>query len=184
MKLAKTPSAAAVALLRQATALAPKRKKAADGLLPSAAHLKASPNSDHNTGLAVDLTHDPKHGIDCAVIFEKLKEDERVKYLIFQGKIWSKERASEGNRVYSGSNPHNHHLHVSILDGCGSDTSPWFWWMNQPKITNQIKAKLQPKPKKKTVAPVVIAPTVTPAVLQCTCCKVHTFVATIDRKAI
>ena len=83
----KTASPAAVALLRQATALAPKRMKASDGLLPSAAHQKASPNSDHNTGLAVDLTHDPKNGIDCAVIFEKLKEDERVSYLIFQGKI-------------------------------------------------------------------------------------------------
>jgi hypothetical protein len=68
----KKASPAAIAVLRQATALVPKRKKASDGLLPSAAHIKANPNSDHNTGLAVDLTHDPKAGIDCAVIFEKL----------------------------------------------------------------------------------------------------------------
>jgi hypothetical protein len=171
MKLAKKPSAAAVALLRQATALAPRRMKAADGLLPSAAHLKASPTSDHNTGMAVDLTHDPKNGIDCAVIFEKLKEDERVKYLIFQGKIWSKEKAKQGNRKYVGSNPHNKHLHVSINDGCGDDTSPWFWWMNQPKVINQVKAALQPQPKKKVVlsAPVAV----------CNCCPVHT-----KRKAI
>ncbi len=45
---------AAIAVLRQATALAPKRNKASDGLLPSKAHIKASPDSDHNTGLAVD----------------------------------------------------------------------------------------------------------------------------------
>jgi LAS superfamily LD-carboxypeptidase LdcB len=64
---------AAIAVLRQATALAPKRKKASDGLLPSAAHIKANPNSDHNTGLAVDLTHDPKNGIDCAVIFREVE---------------------------------------------------------------------------------------------------------------
>jgi hypothetical protein len=171
MKLAKKPSAAAVALLRQATALAPKRLKVSDGLLPSVAHQKQSPNSDHNTGLAVDLTHDPKNGIDCAVIFEKLKEDERVKYLIFQGKIWSKEKAKQGNRKYVGSNPHNKHLHVSINDGCGDDTSPWFWWMNQPKVINQVKAALQPQPKKKVVlsAPVAV----------CNCCPVHT-----KRKAI
>ena len=49
---------AAIAVLRQATALRPKRKKASDGLLPSAAHMKQSPTSDHNTGYAVDLTHD------------------------------------------------------------------------------------------------------------------------------
>jgi len=71
--VAKKATPAAIAVLRQATALRPKRKRASDGLLPSAAHLKASPTSDHNTGLAVDLTHDPKNGIDCAEIFEYLK---------------------------------------------------------------------------------------------------------------
>jgi hypothetical protein len=166
--LAKKPSAAAVALLRQATALAPKRKKASDGLLPSAAHLKANPDSDHNTGLAVDLTHDPDSGIDCAVIFEKLKEDERVEYLIFNKKIWSRARARAGNRPYSGSNPHTKHLHVSIrLDSAG-DTSPWFWWLNEPKTVNLLKAKLQPAATKK----VAEAP-------KCTCCPVHN-----KRKAI
>ncbi len=48
---------------------------ASDGLLPSKAHIKASPNSDHNTGHAVDLTHDPHNGIDCGDIYEKLKAD-------------------------------------------------------------------------------------------------------------
>ena len=147
--VAKKATPAAIAVLRQATALSPKRKKLSDGLLPSAAHLKASPTSDHNTGLAVDLTHDPANGIDCAVIFEKLKEDARVKYLIFQGKIWSKEKAKQGNRIYSGSNPHNKHLHISILDGHGNDTSPWFWWMNEPKLKNRIKAAVAVLPDKK-----------------------------------
>lgn len=164
MKKATTGRAtpAAVAVLRQATALAPKRMKASDGLLPSAAHLKISPNSDHNTGLAVDLTHDPKNGIDCAEIFEKLKEDDRVSYLIFNKKIWSRKYAKSGNRRYSGSNPHTKHLHISILPDRANDTSPWFWWMNQPKIVNQVMAALQPKPKKK----VAVAPV-------CTCCLVH-----------
>ena len=29
------------------------------------AHISQSPNSDHNTGYAVDLTHDKLAGIDC-----------------------------------------------------------------------------------------------------------------------
>ena len=157
---------AAIAVLRQATAIAPKRMKASDGLLPSAAHLKASPSSDHNTGLAVDLTHDPKNGIDCELIFEKLKEDERVAYLIFNKKIWSRQRRKEGNRKYSGSNPHTKHLHISINDSLANDTSPWFWWLNQPKVLNQVKAKLQPTPKKKL-----------PKAVVCTCCKVHRAIA-------
>jgi hypothetical protein len=148
--VAKKATPAAIAVLRQATALAPKRKKASDGLLPSAAHLAASPTSDHNTGLAVDLTHDPKNGIDCAVIFENLKDDKRVKYLIFNKKIWSKDRAKEGNRKYTGSNPHSSHLHISINDNSSNDTSPWFWWMNQPKLKNIVTASLRKLPKKKT----------------------------------
>ena len=164
--IAKKASPAATAVLKQATALSPKRNKLSDGLLPSKAHQKQSPTSDHNTGLAVDLTHDPKNGIDCAVIFEKLKEDERVKYLIFQGKIWSRERRKEGNRKYSGANPHNKHLHISINDTHGNDTSPWFWWMNQPTILNQVKATLQPIPTKKVAIGAIKTPV-------CTCCEVH-----------
>ena len=148
-KVVKVASPAAIAVLRQATALAPKRMKASDGLLPSAAHLAQSPNSDHNTGLAVDLTHDPDRGIDCKEIFQKLKEDNRVDYLIFNGKIWSRQRASEGDRKYTGSNKHTNHLHISIRKQFANDTSPWFWWMNQPKIANQIVAAVQRKPKKK-----------------------------------
>ena len=160
--VAKKATPAAIAVLRQATALKPFRKKISDGLLPSAAHQKASPDSDHNTGLAVDLTHDPKNGIDCEEIFEKLKEDKRVKYLIFKGQIWSREKSKLGNRRYTGSNSHNKHLHISIESTMGTDTSPWFWWMNQPKIVNQVIAKVTPVPAKKAYTTEV-----------CTCCKLH-----------
>lgn len=141
-------SPAAAAVLRQATALRPKRKKASDGLLPSAAHMKQNPNSDHNTGLAVDLSNDPENGIDCADIFQKLKADNRVKYLIFQGKIWSKEKASQGDRAYDGVNAHHKHLHISIMPAMAADTSPWFPWMKAPSKINQIKAAVKPLPKK------------------------------------
>ena len=158
----KSATPAALAVLRQATALVPKRSKVSDGLLPSKAHIKASPNSDHNTGLAVDLTHDSKAGIDCAEIFEKLKEDNRVSYLIFNKKIWSRDKAKSGNRPYTGSNPHTKHLHISINPDLANDTSPWFWWMNQPKIISQVVARVIPTPAKKAYKTEV-----------CTCCKLH-----------
>ena len=150
-RIAKKPTPAALAVLRQATAIKPKRKKLSDGLLPSAAHIKQSPTSDHNTGYAVDLTHDLDNGIDCAEIFQKLKTDSRVKYLIFQGKIWSKDKAKQGDRKYTGSNPHTKHLHISINDGCGDDVRPWFPWMAAPKLVNQIKATIAVVPQKKVV---------------------------------
>ena len=145
-KLVKKATPAAIAVLRQATAICPLRKKASDGLLPSAAHIHQNPNSDHNTGYAVDLTHDKLGGIDCFLLFQKLQADPRVSYLIFQGKIWSREK---GLRDYTGSNKHNKHLHISIKDRCGDDTSPWFPWLGKPKAVNKVKAAIKPLPKKK-----------------------------------
>jgi len=147
MKLAKKATPAAIAVLRQATALRPKRKKASDGLLPSAAHVKQSPNSDHNTGYAVDITHDPSNGIDCVEMFIKLQEDKRVKYLIFQGRIWSQ---TNGVSRYTGSNPHDKHLHISIKDGHGDDKSAWFPWLGKAKAVDKIVSKVKPLPKKDT----------------------------------
>ncbi len=145
--LAKKATPAAIAVLRQATAHWPKRKKASDGLLPSKAHVHQNPNSDHNSGFAVDLTHDPEKGVYCQVIYTELQKDPRVKYLIFKGKIWSK---TKGEHIYTGSNPHNKHLHISIKEECGNDTSPWFPWLPQPKAINKVKANIpKPLPKKK-----------------------------------
>jgi hypothetical protein len=145
--LAKKATPAAIAVLRQATAHWPKRAKASDGLLPSAAHVHQNPNSDHNSGFAVDLTHDPEKGVYCQVIYTELQKDPRVKYLIFKGKIWSK---TKGEHIYTGSNPHNKHLHISIKEECGNDTSPWFPWLPQPKAINKVKANIpKPLPKKK-----------------------------------
>ena len=145
--VAKRATPAAIAVLRQATAIAPLRMKASDGLLPSKAHIHQNPNSDHNSGYAVDLTHDKLGGIDCFLLFQKLQADPRVSYLIFQGKIWSKEK---GLRDYTGPNKHNKHLHISIKEGCGDDTSPWFPWLGKPKAINKVKANFpKPLPKKK-----------------------------------
>lgn len=147
--LAKKAQPAAIAALRQATALWPKRKRASDGLLPSKAHVHQNPNSDHNSGFAVDITHDPVNGLDCSFAFIKLQSDPRVKYLIFNGKIWSKEK---GNRDYTGPNKHHKHLHISIKEECGADTSAWFSWSGNPKVVSKIKAAVKPLPKKKEPA--------------------------------
>ena len=84
--IVKKATPAAIAVLRQATAIKPLRKKISDGLLPSKAHQSQSPDSDHNTGFAVDVTHDPV-AFNCVDLFIKLQDDPRVKYLIFKRKI-------------------------------------------------------------------------------------------------
>ena len=143
--VAKTAAPAAKSVLRQATALKPKRLKASDGLLPSPAHMKQNPSSDHNTGFGVDLSHDPVNGFDGHEVYEKFKSDKRVKYLIFMGKIWSPDK---GDHKYIGVNQHNHHVHISIKDNCGDDVSNWFPWLPKPTTINKVKAALKPAPKK------------------------------------
>lgn len=140
-KVVKTASPAAIAALKQATKLWPKRSKKSDGLLPSAAHQKQNPKSDHNTGLAIDLTHDPANGVDCADIFEKLKKDKRVDYLIFNKKIWNSRTKIFGsrNRVYNGINPHSTHLHISIRPAFADDVSDWYPWVDK-KLPQKVKA--------------------------------------------
>jgi hypothetical protein len=50
-----------------------------------------------------------------------------VTYVIWNREICSKEKAAEGWRPYSGSNPHTHHMHVSIQESSRNDLSPWPW---------------------------------------------------------
>jgi hypothetical protein len=147
-KVVRVATPAAIAVLRQATAIAPKRKKASDGLLPSAAHIKQNPNSDHNTGLAADLTHDPHNGFDGRELFQKLRDDKRVDYLIFNSRIWS---ARNGERDYTGSNRHEKHIHISIKKEHSKDTSPWFGWMEKPKLKNRVKSRFSKKATKTAV---------------------------------
>jgi hypothetical protein len=145
--LAKKATPAAIAVLRQATAIWPKRMKASDGLLPSKAHVAQNPNSDHNSGHAVDLSNDPANGVNCSVIYTELQKDERVEYLIFKGKIWSK---AKGEHTYTGPNQHNKHLHISIKKQCANDISSWFPWMPKPSPINKVKANvIKVKVKKK-----------------------------------
>lgn len=102
----------------------PNRSKVSDGTIGNAEH--ASRASDHNPYLRVDgmgvvtafdITHDPLNGPDGAVLAESLITDIRVKYLIFNRRIW-KARTGQWH-PYTGPNPHNHHVHVSVKSEVG-----------------------------------------------------------------
>lgn len=110
-------------LLEQVNAAYPKRSKASDGWIGDTAH--AARASDHNPKVsgavvAADFTHDPKGGFDSYAFAEHLRtsKDARIKYVISNGRIFS------GNggpspwtwRKYTGSNKHDKHVHISLLD--------------------------------------------------------------------
>lgn len=125
-----TPAPACRQALRDATARWGSRNRASDGIMGDARH-QLRP-SDHNLGNAFDLTHDPANGVDCERLSRLVIDDPRVTYVIWNRQIYNRARASEGWRDYNGSNPHTHHMHVSIRAQSREDLSPWVWSPGQP----------------------------------------------------
>lgn len=116
-------------LRAQINALSPNRSKAADGTIGDAAH--SSRTSDHNPNhagvvCALDITHDPVHGVDSEKLAEMLlaSRDPRIKYIISNRKIASFDQGWAW-RKYTGANPHNHHVHISVRSEAADGTEPW-----------------------------------------------------------
>ena len=117
----------------------PGRNKDSDGTIGNAEH--ASRASDHNPWVedgamgvvtAMDITHDPAHGLDSEQLAEALRRatDPRIKYIISNRKIASgteQDHPAWVWRPYTGTNPHNHHVHISVKsDKPHYDaTGPW-----------------------------------------------------------
>lgn len=121
-------------LRAQINAAAPKRSKTSDGSIGDAAH--ASRSSDHNPWVrdggkgvvtAVDITHDPRNGIDGGDVAAAVIKDKRTKYVIWNRRIANPEISSGAWRPYSGSNPHSKHVHVSVKPdkACFDCTDAW-----------------------------------------------------------
>src|SRR3990167_834730 len=126
-------------LRKQVNALAPGRSKASDGTIGDLRH--AATKSDHNpldhdhnpntagVVLALDLTHDPAGGCDAGKIADSLvgSRDDRIAYIIWNKRIISPTVSPWKWRMYSGSNPHTKHVHVSVVhdERRFDDERPW-----------------------------------------------------------
>lgn len=117
----------------QVNAKYPGRSKASDGSIGDTAH--SARKSDHNPDAggvvrAIDLTHDPRNGFDSYRFAEHLLrvQDPRLSYVISNGRIGSGPRGPSPGiwRKYTGSNRHDHHVHISTVAGSlGDDTRDW-----------------------------------------------------------
>lgn len=146
----------------QLNALAPNRSKASDGSIGDAAH--ASRSSDHNPWwsfagqpyvTARDFTHDPAGGLDCAWLARiiQLRQDPRVKYVIFRRSIMSGDGGPSPWvwRKYSGANPHEKHLHLSVVaDARALSAIPW--QLEEPTGAHPVQ-KPTPVPEEDEVTP-------------------------------
>lgn len=127
----------------------PTRSKALDGTIGDAAH--AARKSEHNPNrepgddvpdgyvTAADIT---KAGVDVARLLAALIGDKRVWYVIHDGRIYSRTYDWVA-RYYTGSNPHTHHVHVSLRQtkSACDDRSPWL--TNTGRIPVPVETPLQ-----------------------------------------
>jgi hypothetical protein len=129
-----------ITLRDQMNARAPKRKKSHDGTIGDKAHKSRS--SDHNPWVtdsgkgvvtAIDITHDPANGCDANAIAEAVRKarDPRVKYIIWNRRI-ANSAPMDGQpawawRPYTGKNPHDKHVHISVkpTKALYDSTTPW-----------------------------------------------------------
>ncbi|RDJ23530.1 hypothetical protein DWF00_22280 [Bosea caraganae] len=131
---------ALLALRIQVDALAPRRNKASDGTIGDRRHESSA--SDHNpwvrdgaTGVvtAMDITHSPDLGCDAGTLAAAFREqrDPRIKYIIWNRRIANSSAVGGapawGWRRYTGANPHDHHIHISVKPEPASYDSQTAW---------------------------------------------------------
>lgn len=122
-------------------AFAPKRDTSSDGWIASAAHRLQNPKSKHNeddNGVvhAVDITHDPAHGVDTYKLADQIvaMKSKRLRLVISNGRIAGNASYAKDNNKpiwqytpYTATNKHDLHGHFeSELDPeLADDDSPW-----------------------------------------------------------
>lgn len=119
-------------LLAQVNQMYPHRDKSNDGTIGDTSH--AARKSDHNPNgagvvCAMDITHDPASGCDSYALAEQFRKvkDPRVQYVISNRKIANADVQNWKWRPYTGVNPHDHHVHVSVRQSAKfyDDKSAW-----------------------------------------------------------
>jgi hypothetical protein len=116
----------------------PDRDRTSDGWIADARHVSAGksdhiPSLDSKTVRAIDVDRDvsgkakPDLMPDIANQIRLCAKagDKRIAYIIFNGRIASP-RMGWRWRKYSGSNPHNHHCHISFTPKGDTDGSFFF----------------------------------------------------------
>jgi hypothetical protein len=121
---APSPAPALLTLQAQLDEVYPFRSRASDGIMADARHI-AEGKSDHILGNAFDVTEDPVHGPDLAVLAVTLLQDLRAHYTIWNREIRNIEIQDGAARPYTGADPHTSHVHISIYPASRDDTSLW-----------------------------------------------------------
>lgn len=120
----------------------PSRDKTSDGWIgdPSHAARKSDHNPDYSAKGVVRARDIDKDGIDCNRLLQILIQDRRTNYVIFNGFIYSRQYGFK-KRVYTGTNKHTKHLHVSLRHGTQYENSTTSWGIADTTPAKTITGK-------------------------------------------
>ncbi|MFJ8579357.1 peptidoglycan-binding protein [Micromonospora sp. NPDC093277] len=105
----------------------PMRDRTSDGWIGDAAHQarKSDHNPDGDDGSVNAIDFD-KDGIDPLLVVRRCSEHPSTEYVIFDRTIWSRTRGFRPAR-YTGPNPHDKHIHVSVSHTRSREDSTRAW---------------------------------------------------------
>lgn len=118
----------------QVDACWPNRDRASDGWVGDTSHAarKSDHNPDYSAGGVVRALDIDRDGVDVGRILTATTGDSRVHYVIWDERIWVRGR---GWRAYTGSNPHESHIHVSIRHGRTYENARTPWALEDDDMT-------------------------------------------------
>lgn len=111
----------------------PGRSKASDGGIGNAAHSARA--SDHNPNgrgsvNAYDVTI---KGINEQTLIAQAKKHPSVRYIIFNRRIMNRDIGNFAPRYYSGANPHDKHVHISLYQSASAERNTQSWGLAKAK---------------------------------------------------
>lgn len=116
----------------------PNRSRLSDGGIGNAAHSARA--SDHNPNgrgsvNAYDITI---AGIDEGTLIAQAKKHPSVRYIIFNRRIMNRDIGNFRARYYSGSNPHNKHVHISLYQSAAAENRRQSWGLANAKPVSGV----------------------------------------------
>jgi len=130
--------APSLARLRTETNTAwPARDHSSDGWIGDTTHqtsgMPENGGSDHNPNRRniVDATDTDVTGIDPAVFVARAIRHPATNYVIYNRRIYSRAHGF-ASRAYTGSNPHDKHIHVSIQQNTAAENNTTGWGLAAP----------------------------------------------------
>lgn len=117
-----------VTLRNQVNARWPNRSKVSDGWIGDTSHSarKSDHNPDYSAGGVVRALDITNAGINVEELIQAAIRDVRTAYVISRGLIYVRDNGFRPTR-YTGANPHNQHVHISIRHAPQYASSTALW---------------------------------------------------------